>query len=96
MALPAHSRPWPLIHFRNHFSQIRRTPWASDHLVAKPLPKHRTTQTQKKHIHIPNIHALSVIRTHDPSVRASEDSLCFRPRGYCDRRQKIYSLLYKE
>jgi hypothetical protein len=32
------------------------------------------------------IHALSGIRTHDPSVRASEDSSCLRPRGYCDRR----------
>jgi hypothetical protein len=25
------------------------------------------------------------IRTHDPSVRASEDSSCLRPRGYCAR-----------
>jgi hypothetical protein len=32
-----------------------------------------------------NIHALSGIRTHDPRVRASEDSLCLRPRGHCDR-----------
>jgi hypothetical protein len=36
--------------------------------------------------HKTNIHALSGIRTHDPSVRASEDSLCFRPLGHCDRR----------
>jgi hypothetical protein len=28
---------------------------------------------------------MSAIRTHDPSVRASEDSSCFRPRGHCDR-----------
>jgi hypothetical protein len=27
-----------------------------------------------------DIHALSWIRTHDPSVRASEDSSCFKPR----------------
>jgi hypothetical protein len=32
-----------------------------------------------------DIHALSEIRTHDPSVRASEDSSCPRPRGHCDR-----------
>jgi hypothetical protein len=25
------------------------TPWRSDQLVARPLPKHRTTQTQNKH-----------------------------------------------
>jgi hypothetical protein len=33
-------------------------------------------QKQNKHIHTPNIHALSGIRTHDPSVRTSEDSSC--------------------
>jgi hypothetical protein len=40
---------------------------------------------QNKHIRTPNIHALSRIRTHDPSVRASEDSSCLRPLGYCGR-----------
>jgi hypothetical protein len=57
---------------RNHFSD-GRTPWASDQPAARPLPTHRTTQTQNKRIHTSNIHALSGIRTHDPSVRASED-----------------------
>jgi hypothetical protein len=28
---------------------------------------------------------VSGIRTHDPSVRASEGSSCLRPRGYCKR-----------
>jgi hypothetical protein len=32
-----------------------------------------------------DIHALSGIRTHDPSVRAGEDSSCLRPRCHCDR-----------
>jgi hypothetical protein len=32
-----------------------------------------------------NIHALSWIQTHDPSVRVSEDSSCLRPCGYFDR-----------
>jgi hypothetical protein len=32
-----------------------------------------------------DIHALSGIRTHDPSVQAREDSLCIRPHGHCDR-----------
>jgi hypothetical protein len=31
-----------------------------------------------------DIHALIWIRTHDPSVRASEDSSYLRPRGHCD------------
>jgi hypothetical protein len=32
-----------------------------------------------------DMHALSVIRTHDPSVRASEDSSCLRPSDHYDR-----------
>jgi hypothetical protein len=32
-----------------------------------------------------DIHSSSGIRTQDPSVRAGEDGLCFRPRGHCDR-----------
>jgi hypothetical protein len=32
-----------------------------------------------------DIHALSEIRIHDPSVRAGEDGSCLRPRGHCDR-----------
>jgi hypothetical protein len=61
--------------FRDHFTD-GRTPWMSDQLVAGPLYKHKTTQTQNKDIQTPNIHALCGIRTHDPSIRAS---------GYCDR-----------
>jgi hypothetical protein len=62
-----------------------RIPWMGDQLAARPLPKHRTTQTQNKHIHTPNIHALCGIRIHDSSFRASEDNSCLRPRGHCDR-----------
>jgi hypothetical protein len=67
------------------FSTDGRTPWTSVQLVARPLPKHRTTQTQNKLINTQNIHALSEIRTHSPSVRASEYSSFLRPYGYCDR-----------
>jgi hypothetical protein len=59
--------------FFYHFTD-GRTPWTSDQLVARSLPKHRTTQTKIKHIRIPNIHALCGIR-----FRASEDSICLRP-----------------
>jgi hypothetical protein len=31
------------------------------------------------------MHALWGIRTHDPSVRASEENWCLRTRGFCDR-----------
>jgi hypothetical protein len=36
-----------------------------------------------------DIHALNGIRTHDPSVRASEDSSCLRSRGHRDRHFQI-------
>jgi hypothetical protein len=82
--------PWPLIfQFHNHFTD-GMTPWTSDQLVARPLPKHRTTQTRNKHIHIPNIHALCGIRTHNPGFPAIEDSTCLRPLGYRDRPKYIY------
>jgi hypothetical protein len=66
--------PWPLLQFRNLFYTDDRVPWTSDQPVARLLPTHRTAQTQNEPIHTPNIHALSGIRTHDPSVRP-------RPRG---------------
>jgi hypothetical protein len=40
------SRPRSLIQLRNHFFTEGRNPEASDQLVARPLPKHRTTQTE--------------------------------------------------
>jgi hypothetical protein len=61
---------------------VGRTPWTWDQPVARPLPTHRTTQTQNKHT---DIHVLSGIRTHDPIVRASENCSCLRPRGHCNR-----------
>jgi hypothetical protein len=77
-----------IFQFFYHFTD-GRTPWTGEQLVAKPLPKHRTIQTQNKHIHTPNIHALCGIRTHDPGFRASEDSTCLtrRPLGYRDRHE---------
>jgi hypothetical protein len=39
---------WPLVfQFHGHFID-GRTPWTSDQLVVRSLPKHRTTQTQNK------------------------------------------------
>jgi hypothetical protein len=57
-----------------------RTPWTGDQPIPRPLP----IQTQT------NIHALSVIRTLDPSFRAGEDNSCLRPRGHCDRLDCTY------
>jgi hypothetical protein len=54
-----------------------------------------------QHKHRINAHAniddLSGIRTHDPSVWASEDSSCLRPCGHRDRRcMGKHSLFYSE
>jgi hypothetical protein len=79
--------PWALasdFQFNDHFPD-GRTHWTSDQLVAKPLPKHRITRTQNKHINTPNIHTFCGIRTHETGFRSSEDSTCLRPLGYRDR-----------
>jgi hypothetical protein len=75
----------------NLFYTDCRTPWTSDQPVARPLPIHRTTQTQNKRTH--KHPCLSMIRTYDPGVRASEDSSCLRPLGYRDRLCKVYRLV---
>jgi hypothetical protein len=86
MALQPFVGPWPLLQFRNHFYTDGRTPWMSDQPVTRPLPTHRSTQTQNTGIHR---HPMCGIRTHDPSVWACEDSLCLWPRGLCNRQIKL-------
>jgi hypothetical protein len=61
---------------------VGRTPWTGDQPSARALPTHRT-QTQNKCTH--RHPCLEWDFTHDPGVRASEDSSCLRPRGHCDR-----------
>jgi hypothetical protein len=63
-----------------------RTPWTSDQPVVRPLPN---TEQHKHRINTytyQTCHALSGIRTHDPSVQSDEESSCLRRLGYCDRR----------
>jgi hypothetical protein len=55
-----------------------------DQPVARPSPAHRTAK-HRINAHNRDTHALSGIRNHDPSVRATEDSSCLRPCGYCER-----------
>jgi hypothetical protein len=78
-----------IFQFHDHFTD-GMTPWTSDQLVARLLPKHMTTQTQNKRIHTPNIHALCGIRTDDPGFRASEYSSCLIPLRYRGRRSLYY------
>jgi hypothetical protein len=72
VALQLFVGPWPLFQFLNQCT-VGRTPWTGDQPVARPLPTHRTTQTQNKRI---DIHASSGIRTEDTSVWAGEDNSC--------------------
>jgi hypothetical protein len=53
--------------FHDHFTD-NRTPWASDQLVVRPLPKYRTTQTQNKHIHQTSLPSVGF----EPTIPASE------------------------
>jgi hypothetical protein len=78
---------WALAAFQSpDLYKIGRTPWTCDQPVARLLPKHRIAQTQNKHIYYTiNINALSGIRTHDHSIRVSEDSSCLKVLGYHDR-----------
>jgi hypothetical protein len=46
MALQPFFGLWPLLQFRNLCYKGGRTPWTGDQPVARPLPTHRTTQTQ--------------------------------------------------
>jgi hypothetical protein len=62
---------------------VGRTLWTGDRPVARPLPTHRTQH--RINSHNTDTHALSGVRTHDPSVETSEDSSCLRPRRHSDR-----------
>jgi hypothetical protein len=61
----------PLLQFRILCYKDGRTPWTSDQPVARPLPKHRTTQTQNKRIH--RHPCIEWVWIHNPSVGANED-----------------------
>jgi len=63
------------------FWTFGRTPWTGVGLSQGHYLR-RTAQHRKTRSHI---HACCEIRTHDPSVRAAEDSTRLRPRGHWDR-----------
>jgi hypothetical protein len=54
---------------------------------------HTEQHTRRINAHT-DIHALSEIRTHDPSFRASEDSSCLRASVHCDRLSSTSVTLY--
>jgi hypothetical protein len=62
---------------------VGRTPCTGDQLIARPLPMHKHRETHTKQT--PYFQALVEIRTHGPSVRASEGSSRLRSFGYLDQ-----------
>jgi hypothetical protein len=67
------------------------TPWRSDQLVARPLPKHRTTETQKKRTQT------SMLRVgFEPTIPAFERGktvhVLHRAAGHCDRHGLLYNV----
>jgi hypothetical protein len=87
--------PRILCYYANH-TTARREGQARETFFKILLSQGRYIHTEQ-HKHRINahtdIHVFSGIQTHDPSVRACEDSSCLRPRCYCGRqteRQIIY------
>jgi hypothetical protein len=76
----------PLLNLGHFFSFLilytaGRTPWRRDQPIARPLCKHRTTQTQNKRIQT------SMARVgFEPMIPAFE-------RGHCDRRKCLHHIL---
>jgi hypothetical protein len=70
---------WLISQFLDHFTDVT-TPWTGDQLVARRLHKHRTTQTQNRRIHTPNI----------PASERAKISTCFRYLG-----SQIHTLLQR-
>jgi hypothetical protein len=81
-------RPLGLFRFQNLFSETYESIGQMVGLLGRVIGStqgpylHRTTQHRKTRTHI---HVSSGIRTHDPSVRAAEDSTCLRPLGHWNR-----------
>jgi hypothetical protein len=67
--------------------------------LSQVLYLHTKQHKHRINPHKTDIHALSEIRTYDPSIRASEDSSYPRERGHCDRQfvkyKQLNSLVYK-
>jgi hypothetical protein len=89
MALQPSVEPWPLLQFRNFFTQ---TVGFLGRVISPFQGRYLHTGQHKHRIKAhTDIHVWSGIRTHDPRVRASEDSSCLRLLSHCDRR-KVYVL----
>jgi hypothetical protein len=91
MALQPFFGPWLILQLRNIFYTVGRTPWTGDQPVARPLPTHRTTQTQIKSTHR---YPCLEWDWNPRSQLSSEDSPWLRPRSHRDRSFTFYIVLY--
>jgi hypothetical protein len=88
-----HSRPVPIQNLNSELYESILTlvgllGWGIS--LTQSLYLHRTTQYRKMRT---RIHTTSGIQTHDPSVRAAEDSTCLRPLGHWDRLDKVLATI---
>jgi hypothetical protein len=73
--------PWPIFQVLNPIELLGRG-------ISTLKSRYLHTQRHKHRVNPhTDIHDLSGIRNHDPSVRAGEDSWCLRPSGHCDPRK---------
>jgi hypothetical protein len=85
MALQPFVRPWPLFQFRKYIL-FTQTIGLLGRVISLLQGPYLHTEQHKHRINAhTDIHDSSGIRTHDPSVRAGEDSSCIRQRGHYDR-----------
>jgi hypothetical protein len=82
LALQPFVRSWRHLQFRNLFYIDGGTPWTSDQPVAGSY-LHTGQHKHRINAHT-DIHASSGIRSHDPSIRTSEDGSWLRPCGHRD------------
>jgi hypothetical protein len=71
--------------------RVSRTPWIGDQPVARPIPTHRTTQTQNKRTHTSLLRV--GFQSTIPAFERAKTSSCLRPRGHCFDRSKLCSYL---
>jgi hypothetical protein len=84
MAVQPFVGSWPLFSVSWSYTQSVRL-LGRGNSPSQGLYLHTKQHKHRINAHNTDVHALSGIRTHDPSVRASEDSSCLRQRDHCDR-----------
>jgi hypothetical protein len=81
--------PWSLLQFDKHF--FTQTVVRLGRVICPSQGRYlHTGQYKHRKNAYTNIHTLSWIRNHDPSVRASENSSCLKPGIDCARQTRSF------